>query len=103
MATAPTSITPAPLARLRSSARTLFIGLLWGGTLLVILAWWLGLKFADERSLVLPWVIGILGGAGLALAGWHAFVLWIQKLPPDQHAPALANLRRITAMALLLG
>src|SRR5438105_1981515 len=95
---------PAPLPLLRSSARTLFIGLLWGGALLIILAWWLGLKAAaDERNQTLTWFVAALGVIGLGLAGWHAFTLWIQKLPPDQTAVGLANQRRITGLALLGG
>ena len=95
---------PGPPSLLASSARTMFIGLLWGGALLIILAFWLGLKLlADERSLVLPWIIGIAGGGGLALAGWHAFTLWLQKVPPEQKAAALASQRRVTALALLAG
>jgi hypothetical protein len=92
-----------PLAQLVSSARSLFGGLLWGGVLLLILAWWLGLKFADERSQTIPWIIAIAGLAGLALAGWHAFTLWFQKTTPDLKAIGLAAQRRTTALALLAG
>jgi hypothetical protein len=80
----------------------MFIALLWGGALLIILAWWLGLKFADD-SKAIPWIIGVVGSAGIGLAGWHAFVLWLQKTTPDQQTVALAGQRRITAMALLVG
>ena len=104
--TAPTPAatpTPAPLHRLQSAARTMFGGLLWGGILLLILAFWLGRKYAEEGSRIVPWIIGLAGAASLALAGWHAYVLWLQKAAPEQKASLLANLRRLTAPALLVG
>jgi hypothetical protein len=75
----------------------------WGGVLLVILGFWLGMKFAEERALVVPWVVGLLGAATLGLAGWHAYILWFQKITPDQKAALLTNQRRITSLALLGG
>jgi hypothetical protein len=88
---------------LQTAACTIFGGLLWGGILLIIFALWLGLKYAaDERNLVLPWIIGVLGLTGLGLAGWYAFVLWMQKAP-DQRAVALAGQRRASALILLAG
>ncbi len=103
-ATPPSTPAPPPLASLQASARTLFVGLLWGGALLIILALWVSLKFAaEDRSPAMPWIIGVLGGVGLVLAGWHAFVLWLQKIPPEQKPAALANQRRLTALALVGG
>jgi hypothetical protein len=99
----PPPASPVPLSLLQSSARTMFFGLIWGGVLLLILARWLGLRFGDERSLTLPWIIALFLVAGLLLAGWHAFVLWLQKTTPEQKCRALADLRRITAFALLGG
>src|SRR5947209_8195056 len=100
---APAPVPMAPLPLLESAARSICLGLVWGGVLLIILAWWLGLKFYDERSLVIPWIIGIAGAAGLGLAGWHAFTLWFQKTPPEQKAVVLSGQRRTTALALLAG
>src|SRR5437868_5223260 len=83
---APAPTPSAPLLLLVSAARNAFLGLLWGGVLLIVLALWLGIKFAEERSLVIPWIIGIAGAVGLGLAGCHAFTLWFQKPPAGQPA-----------------
>jgi hypothetical protein len=108
MASASVPATPAPvpnvpLSRLLSSARTMFVGLLWGGILLLILAAWLWLKFRDDRGALFPALIAGIGIVGLALAGWHAFTIWFQKAPEDQRVAALSNQRRITALAVLAG
>jgi hypothetical protein len=95
--------TPVPLALAQSAARSTFVGLLWGGILLVILAFWLGLKYAEESSRFSAWIIGAVALVALGLAGWHAFVLWLQKAPPDQRIAALTHQRRVTATALLAG
>ncbi len=96
---------PAPLARLQSAARTMFVGLLWGGVLLLILAYWLKLKFADEgaSAIAVPWIIGFVGGAALGMAVWYVYMLWFQKTPPDQKARALAAARRATGFVLIAG
>jgi hypothetical protein len=100
----PTSALPlAPLPELRSAARAIFGGLLWGAALLIVLALWLGFKNPEGRAPVLPWVVAALGVASLALAIWHAFTLWFQKLPAEQIATGLAGQRRATAVALLGG
>jgi hypothetical protein len=80
----------------------MLVGLVWGGALLLILAWWLGLKFEDPSRPV-PWIIGVAGAIGVALAGWHVYTLWINKTPLEQKASMLQTQRQFTGLALLAG
>jgi hypothetical protein len=101
MATTTTETTPR-LAALRSAARGLFYGLLWGAIVLFILALWLRTKDADAFP-VMPWLIGLVGLGSLGLAVWQAVTLWGQRAAPEAQEAALVGQRRTTGLLLLGG
>lgn len=102
MATENASPAPHRLHDLRSSARALFVGLLWGAVMLVLLAVWLRVKAPDEFP-VLPWAFALLGLVSLGMALWQATTLWLRPASEEREAIGLANQRRTLAYALLGG
>lgn len=103
MATAAADPSPAPESRLQRAARALFVGLLWGGCMLLVLALWLGYKDPGAGIPWLAWVLGALGLCGLALAAWQGATLWSKTATPEQRETALAQQRRQIGAALLVG
>src|SRR5438270_9674343 len=66
MATGTDQLSQDALASLGESRRTLGFGLLWGGVMLTLLAFWLGVKPYDIPPVILG-VVGVLALAGVAL------------------------------------
>jgi hypothetical protein len=87
---------------LESSARSLFIGLLWGAAMLFVFGFWMRAKY-DATQQVRAYIFYGLGALGLALAAWQAFTLWIQNVPLDQKTANLSQQRRLLSFALMAG
>lgn len=103
MATAAADPSPAPESPLAHAARALFVGLLWGGAMLLVLALWLHYKTPGAGTPWLAWVLGALGLCGLGLAAWQGAILWGKQPSPEQRDLALTQQRRQLGAALLGG
>ena len=96
------SNTPNPLPPIVSTARALFVGLLWGALMLVVFGLWMRSKYDGRAPVVTP----IFFGAGLvaaALTLWQAYTLWFAKETAEQKLATLTNQQRLFSFVFLAG
>jgi hypothetical protein len=98
----PTTPHPTDLGRSapHATARALFAGLAWGGVMLFMFRFWILAKHGDSASIVAN-IVGVAGGAALALALWQAFTLWFKADSPEQKIASLNQQRQLFSYVLL--
>jgi len=87
---------------LESSARGIFLGLLWGSAMLLVFGFWMRAKF-DVGTPTKAYIFFAAGGAAFLLAFWQAFTLWVQHVPPEQKTGNLTHQRRMFSFAMMAG
>jgi len=101
---ATSTVPPAPPVSesLLSASRALALGLLWGGCMLFILGWWLGIKHEDLSRLVVL-LIWLLAAGSFGCGVWHYLTLARPAVTPEIKHAALAKHRTVLGLFLAVG
>lgn len=86
--------------RLQATGRALFVGLVWGGLMLLVFGFWMRSKYEGGQRLYTNILLGA-AAVTAALALWEAFTLWFKKEAPEQQSASLAQQHRILSYFLL--
>src|SRR5438067_2371509 len=94
------STSQATTHELFATARTFFIGLVWGAIMLLVLGLWMRAKY-EGHAVILTNLFLFAGVASAGLAMVQAFMLWIKQQSPDQKALALTHQHRLLSYVLM--
>src|SRR5437667_4472151 len=101
MATAVHPSPPAPESFVATS-RTLALGLVWGGVMLFILGWWLGVKHEDLSRLVV-FLVWLLAAVSFGCGVWQCLALVRPAATPEQKRAGLLRQRKVLSVVVIAG
>src|SRR5438270_776146 len=87
---------------LLATSRTLALGLVWGGCMLFILGWWLGIKHEDLSRLVV-FLVWILALGSFSCGIWQYLALARSAAALEEKRAAIIKQRQLLSVVLVAG
>src|SRR5947199_105846 len=85
-----------------ATSRTLALGLVWGGVMLFILGWWLGVKH-EELSRLVVFTVWVLAAVAFACGVWQFLALGRPAPSSEQKHADLLRQRKVLSAVVLAG
>jgi hypothetical protein len=85
-----------------ATSRALALGLAWGGIMLFVLGWWLGVKHEDLARLVI-FLVWLMAVGSFACGIWQYLALARPTATPEQKHAGLLRQRKILGFVLFAG